>query len=151
MRGPLADLNRASRRGAKLTAMTAADPLASAPLILLVDDNADARDVMGMLLDHKGYRVACAANVSDAMGHIQQQIPAAIVTDLSMPGFSGLDFADVLRQTSATAHIPIIAVSGHTQDDVRQRALAAGITHFFAKPIVDLDGFMRTLASVTAQ
>lgn len=133
--------------------MTTADSRAttSAPLILLVDDNADSRDVTGMLLDHKGYRVAYAGSVAEALTQIRKETPAAIVTDLSMPQLSGLDLVDRLKAAAPTANIPMIVVSGHTQVEVRQQAYSAGVKHFFAKPIVDLDGFMRALADAVAR
>lgn len=129
---------------------TTASRSTPAPLILLVDDNDDSRDVMGMLLTHKGYRVAGASSVAEALARIEHEAPAAIVTDLSMPKLSGLDLADLLKTAAPTATIPMIVVSGHTQSDIRQHAYDAGVRHFFAKPLVDVDGFMRTLAAAVA-
>jgi CheY-like chemotaxis protein len=105
-----------------------------APLILVVDDDADTRDLVDMLLERAGYDRAMAACGEEAVQLLEQQTPALIVLDLNMPGMDGWSVAALVRKHERTARIPILVMTGLTQN-VENAARRAGATAFVLKPI----------------
>jgi PAS domain S-box-containing protein len=112
-----------------LPAMTHGD--AGKPLILVVDDEASARELLASYLNPE-YRIAIAASGIEAVNKAQQLRPDAITLDLSMPGGSGLDALVALKKTPETATIPIIIVSILDQEKV---GFALGAADYLIKPI----------------
>jgi CheY-like chemotaxis protein len=104
------------------------------PLILVVDDDADTRDLVDMLLERAGYARAVAASGEEAVQLLEQQTPALIVLDLNMPGMDGWSVAALVRKHEKTARIPILVITGLTQN-VENAARRAGATAFVLKPI----------------
>src|SRR6185436_6550115 len=92
-----------------------ADAGAAAPTILVVDDERNIRRTLDLVLRGEGYQVAEAATAEDAL-HILESgatpVELAIV-DLMLPGMSGLDLLERVRQAEATRELPIIVISGH--------------------------------------
>jgi len=83
--------------------------------ILVVDDDPDVRESLGMLLMSAGYDVATADNGINAVSHLSRVIPDLIVTDLNMPHMSGVEL--ISRVRSQHPSISIIAMSGDYQGD----------------------------------
>jgi CheY-like chemotaxis protein len=104
------------------------------PLILVVDDDADTRDLVDMLLERAGYDRAVAASGEEAVQLLEQKTPALIVLDLNMPGMDGWSVAALVRKHERTARIPILVMTGLTQN-VENAARRAGATAFVLKPI----------------
>ena len=104
------------------------------PLILVVDDDADTRDLVDMLLERAGYARAVAASGEEAVSLLEQTTPALIVLDLNMPGMDGWSVAALVRKHERTARIPILVMTGLTQN-VENAARRAGATSFVLKPI----------------
>jgi two-component system response regulator AdeR len=112
-----------------------------APLILVVDDDAEVRDLVDMLLVRAGYECAVAASGEEAVSLLEQRTPALIVLDLNMPGMDGWSVAALVRKHEKTARIPILVMTGLTQN-VENAARRAGATAFCLKPI-DAKRFVR--------
>ena len=106
------------------------------PLILIVDDNLDAREMYGMYLEHDGFRYAEAANGVDAIAQTQREKPSLILMDATMPGMDGWDAARALKQDAATRDIPLIMLTAHAFHEHRERAKEAGADGFLAKPVL---------------
>ena len=106
----------------------------SPPLVLVVDDDADTRDLVDMLLERAGYERAIAASGEEAVSLLEQRTPALIVLDLNMPGMDGWSVAALVRKHERTARIPILVMTGLTQN-VENAARRAGATAFVLKPI----------------
>ena len=105
--------------------------------ILVVEDDQAARTMYTMYLTHAGYQVRTAPDGSVAIDQAHRWTPDLIVMDLSMPGFDGLMASKHLKGSPATAHIPILALSGRLT--AREEARAAGCDGFLAKPcLLDL-------------
>ena len=105
--------------------------------VLVVDDDRAARTMYRMFLTHEGYKVRTARDGGVAIDQAHRWTPDVIVMDLSMPGFDGLTASRWLKESPATAHIPIIALSGRLT--AREEARAAGCDGFIAKPcLLDL-------------
>lgn len=103
--------------------------------ILLIEDNADAREALAWLLEHHGYAVRTADNGATALFEAKRQPPDLVITDLAMPVLSGLDLLQQLRQLPALADTPVIVVSGHADVDKRVAGLDLGADDFLAKPV----------------
>ena len=82
------------------------------PVILVVDDNADLRDLVSVKLYQSGYDVKTATNGWDAMRAAESSHPDLVVLDIMMPGPSGLEVCRQLRANPQTTAIPIVLVTG---------------------------------------
>jgi len=87
-------------------------------LILIVDDEDDIRTFLSTLLEDSGFRVQTAADGDEAIARISQQVPDLISLDLVMPGKSGIKLLYELRRNRTWSRVPILIVSGHTNDDL---------------------------------
>ena len=111
--------------------------------VLLVEDEPDSRELLSVVLELCGSRVAAAASVDEALHRLDAAAPAVIVSDLSMPGKDGFQLLRALR--NAGNHAPAVAVTGHAYE--RDRALAAGFAVFLTKP-VEPDVLCSTVAAL---
>lgn len=110
--------------------------MALPPLILIVDDNLDAREMYGMYLQHEGFRWAEAVNGQDALLQTKLEQPALILMDATMPRMDGWEAVRLLKEDAATKHIPLIMLTAHAFDEHRERAMQAGADGFLAKPVL---------------
>jgi two-component system, cell cycle response regulator DivK len=108
----------------------------SVPLVLVVDDHADGREVATRLLMQAGFRVATAINGLDGLVKALSLRPDVIVMDLAMPDLDGLECTRQLGSSSITREIPVIALTAHATPEARTRAAAAGCRAFLAKPFL---------------
>jgi two-component system, cell cycle response regulator DivK len=106
----------------------------SDPLVLVVDDNEDNRDIYAASLRHKGYSVEVASDGEEALAIARRLRPAIVVMDLGMPGMDGWDAIAALRATPETRNTYVIVVSGFADTTSRKRAREAGCDEFIAKP-----------------
>jgi CheY-like chemotaxis protein len=106
----------------------------SGPLVLVVDDYADAREMYAESLVVSGFRVAEADNGVQAIDLARRLGPAAILMDLSLPGLDGWEATRRLKADPRTSHIPVVAVTGHAQTAASTAALDAGCDRFVVKP-----------------
>jgi len=84
----------------------------NAPLVLVVDDDADSRTLLEMALSISGYTVETAVNGRDALESARRNPPRLILLDLAMPIMDGFTFRTEQLRDSALAAIPVICVSG---------------------------------------
>lgn len=111
-----------------------AQELASRPL-LIVEDDRDVAQLLADLLDTLGYQAVQVHRVADAMRHIAQQLPRAVLLDLKMPDYDGIEVIQMLRQDMATRHLPIMVISGASNTEDVEKVLVAGADVFLSKPI----------------
>ena len=112
---------------------------ATPPLILVVDDNEDSRELYADYFDVVGFRVASARHGAEAVRHAQALRPDVIVMDLTMPIMDGWAATRLLRANPRTARIPIIALTGHGFPGAADIARAAGCDRYLVKPCVPAD------------
>lgn len=108
----------------------------TAPLILIVDDNLDAREMYGMYLQHEGFRWAEAVNGQDAITQTQLERPALILMDATMPRMDGWEAVRILKQDASTKDIPLLMLTAHAFQEHRDRAVELGADGFLAKPVL---------------
>ena len=103
--------------------------------ILIVDDEAENRDSLALLLQDEGYSTLSAANGKEALAIVAQNPPDLILLDVVMDDIDGYDVAAAIKANPATASIPIIMVTGHDGRGSHVIALEAGAEAFVPKPI----------------
>jgi CheY-like chemotaxis protein len=118
--------------------------------VLVVDDDADAREPLGMLLSASGARVRVAESAAEAVEAYTKSVPHVLIADLGMPGEDG--YALLERLTSLDPAFPVyaIALSGYAGEEDRTRASHAGFREHLAKPL-DVGRLMTTLARAAEQ
>jgi CheY-like chemotaxis protein len=104
--------------------------------VLIIDDNADAADSMAMLLQIEGHAVAAAYSPEDGLEKAASTSPDLILLDIGLPRIDGCEVARTLRSSGFKARL--VAVTGHGDEDIRQRILKAGFDAHLLKP-VDFD------------
>jgi CheY-like chemotaxis protein len=103
--------------------------------VLVVDDAPDVTEMIALMMSYAGYSVATAFSAAEALDAARTQRFDAIISDIGMPGMSGYQLAEALRALPAYRSTPLIAVTGFTMYEDRQRALSAGFDDFLNKPI----------------
>jgi CheY-like chemotaxis protein len=106
----------------------------AAPLILLVEDFADAREMYRDYLEFSGFRVVTAADGREAIDKARALDPDLVLMDLSLPGIDGWEATRILKSDGATRHLTIVALSAHALAPEGDRARSAGCDGFIAKP-----------------
>jgi two-component system CheB/CheR fusion protein len=103
--------------------------------ILVVDDNADAAESLAMMLQLNGHEVRTALDGPAALEAARAFKPQFVLLDIGLPGMSGYEVAGRLRQRPETQKAVLIAVTGYSQAEDRQRSKEAGFDHHLAKPV----------------
>ncbi len=111
--------------------------------IVVVEDNADSRDVLCTLLTHAGFDCRSSDNGSAGLALIDDVRPVAAIVDIGLPGIDGLELARRIRNGS-NHDIYLIALTGYGQEGDRQMALDAGFDEHLVKP-VDFAALQRLL------
>jgi CheY-like chemotaxis protein len=110
-----------------------------APLVLVVDDVADGREIVSEYLKMGGYELALAADGIEAVQQAQDLLPDVILMDVWLPKMDGLEATRRIKKDEATKHIPVIALTAHGLASAREKALAAGCTAVVTKPFLPED------------
>lgn len=130
-------MTRAIRQGLysrPMHADPAPPPEPLAPLVLVVDDYADAREMYAESLLVSGFRVAEAADGLSAIEQARELAPDVILMDLSLPGMDGWEATRRLKADARTSHIPVVALTGHAMASALDQARLAGCDRFVIKP-----------------
>ena len=109
--------------------------------VLLVDDDAGARDMISAALNEHHARVTAVASAREALQVIRQAPPDVLVSDIAMPIEDGYDLIEQVHELEANngKRIPAVAITAYARVEDRQRALAAGFQSYLAKPIEPAD------------
>ncbi|MEM8614213.1 MAG: response regulator, partial [Cyanobacteria bacterium P01_H01_bin.105] len=102
------------------------------PRILVVEDDINAREIMGRFLQQYDWTVVLAANGQQALDYLSHTVPDLIVLDLMMPGMDGFEFVQILRQTPSWRNIPVIIVTAKTLTAKDQQRLD-GVVRVYQK------------------
>lgn len=129
------------------------DVSAELPLVLVVDDYADAREMCAEFLRFSGFRVEEAVDGIEAVEKATELLPAVILMDLSLPRLDGWEATRQLKKDARTKDIPVIALTGHALAGHAEGAKDAGCDAFLTKPCLPdamLAEVKRVLARVPA-
>ena len=102
--------------------------------ILVIDDEPATQDTLGIFLETEGYQVATAGSGEEALARIESENFDVIVTDVIMPGLSGLEVLERSRQLSPRAEV--ILITGHATVEMAIQALRRGAGDYLQKPFV---------------
>ena len=105
------------------------------PRALVVDDAPDVTEMLSFVLRYAGYEVVPAFSGAQALDAARSASFDVIVSDIGMPGMNGYELAEHVRALPGYERVPMIAVTGFTMYDDRDRALASGFNAFLTKPI----------------
>jgi two-component system CheB/CheR fusion protein len=114
---------------------------------LVVDDDAQALDLLRQLLELEGASVRCATDGAAALALAEQQAPEFVVTDMAQPGMDGLQLLQALRERPALKALPVIALTGVGRPADARRAIAAGFAAHLRKPVT-LNKLLATLREI---
>ncbi|MFN3199628.1 MAG: response regulator [Bradymonadia bacterium] len=106
------------------------------PAVLIVDDNLDLAENLKEVLEDEGVLACLAANGQEALALLEQFEPQMVVTDMRMPGMSGVHLIKQIR----TQHpkVPVVLITAYSQDQQLTEARALGVIAVLQKPL-DLD------------
>jgi CheY-like chemotaxis protein len=106
--------------------------------VLIVDDEADAREILALLLQERGAEVTAVSSAPAALRVLKRRVPDVLVSDVGMPGMDGHALIRRLRTLpeSEGGQVPAVAVTAYATATDNARALAAGFTRHVSKPIV---------------
>ena len=113
--------------------------------VLVVEDNADSRELLQLGLERRGHTVSASADGLEGVEQALAQRPDAMLVDIGLPGLDGYEVAREVRSALGPS-VYLVALTGYGQPDDRARALAAGFDLHLTKP-VDLDELCALLAA----
>ena len=117
--------------------------------VLVVDNNADCRILLSLLLQWYGVEVQTASSVKLALEIFEQWQPDVLVSDIAFPGEDGYALIQQVRSKGGRGKLVLaIVVTGYDCENMSQRALRCGFDLWFTKPL-DLDEFVAVLAGLT--
>ena len=129
----------ASSEAAELTE-SAAEPqpvpesVADRPRLLIIEDEPDLRGYLTKLFTKDGYAVEAAADAATALALLQSNAPDLMITDVMLPGQSGLDILVELRKDEQLARLPVVVLTARADAETAIGAFAAGADDFVVKP-----------------
>ena len=108
---------------------------ANKPCALVVDDAPDVTEMLAMMLSFSGFHVVAVFSAAAALAAARERHFSVIVSDIGMPMMNGYELAQALRALPNYETVPMIALTGFSMYDDRDRALASGFDAFLTKPI----------------
>lgn len=115
--------------------------------VLVVDDNVDSAEMLGLMLPMWGYTTETAHSPSEALAKTATFRPHVVLLDIGLPGMSGYELAARLRELPGIASVPLVALTGYGQEEDRRRTKEAGFAAHLTKP-VDMETLRSLLASL---
>jgi two-component system, sensor histidine kinase and response regulator len=114
--------------------------------VLIVEDDPDSRFALSLLLELEGFEVITASDGTTALSLVDLFNPDLIITDICMPGMSGIELTRHIRSVSRFQSIPIIAITA-APEQAQQLVLDAGACACFSKPL-DIPGLQATAGNL---
>ena len=114
--------------------MSAAARVREQPLVLVVEDYQDAREMYAAYLQFSGFDVVEAGNGLEAIEKAFELLPDIVLMDLALPRMDGWEATRRLKNDERTRHIPIVALTGHALAGHAEGAREAGCDAFVTKP-----------------
>jgi DNA-binding response OmpR family regulator len=121
--------------------------LAVTKKILIIDDDKDWVWMLGIRLQHEGYKVEAAFDAVQAITQTIDLKPDLVLLDIIMPAGTGVGVLEKLRVNAKTINIPVIALTGISDKQTKEAAEKLGISGYFVKP-VDVGKLMEKLKEV---
>ena len=103
------------------------------PLLLVIDDNHDIRELVGELMKDE-YNIATAPNGKEGLRKASKYVPDLIICDVMMPGMDGMEVCAKLKSETITSHIPVLMLTACSLDEQRVQGYESGADGYLAKP-----------------
>ena len=103
--------------------------------ILIVEDNKDSLEILGLRVTAIGYQVIKARNSKEAIAFAEAEGPDLIFMDMELPDADGVKTTAILKQNAKTSHIPVVALTAWMSELWREKALKVGIVSYLLKPV----------------
>ena len=116
--------------------------------ILVVEDDADARDLISHLLERQGYEVLATSGGAQALDLLRETTVDVILLDVMMPEVDGLEVCRRLRRSPETAAIPVVLLTALDDMETRAAGMHLGVSEFLTKPIVKEELYRRVATQV---
>jgi CheY-like chemotaxis protein len=107
--------------------------------ILIVDDSALFRRMLGLMLEREGHQVRSASDGSGGVAAVEARCPDLVIVDLSMPVMDGVAFARRLKGDPAWSRVPVVMLTASSEAEDRGAATAIGVDGFVTKPLRSVD------------
>jgi len=114
------------------------------PLILVIEDHKDTREMLRTLLEMEGMSVVEAGDGPTGVRTAEETSPDLILVDWTLPYLDGLTAMRLIHERDFLHHVPIIIISGHAAPASQEKALAAGCCEYLVKPF-DFDEMDRVI------
>jgi CheY-like chemotaxis protein len=102
---------------------------------LVVDDVDDVTEMLSVLMTHAGYEVSTASSAQEALALARENRFDIVISDIGMPEMNGYQLAQALRTLPGYEAVPMVAVTGYSMFDDRNRSMIAGFNEHVTKPI----------------
>jgi len=132
------------------TSEDSAEPTGPSLRVLVVDDNVDAAQSLGLLLEESGHNVQTAYDGPTALEIAFAHRPNVVLLDIGLPGIDGFEVAKRLRQRADFSSVVLVAMTGYGQVTDKQRSQEAGFNHHLVKP-ANFGKVLQILATVPAK
>jgi CheY-like chemotaxis protein len=103
--------------------------------ILIVEDNKDSREILGLFITKIGCRVIKASNSKEAITYAETERPDLIFMDLDLPDADGIKTTTILKKNPKTSQIPIVALTAWISVLWQEKAEKVGIVTYLIKPV----------------
>jgi len=103
--------------------------------ILIVEDNEDSLEILGLRVTAIGYQVIKARNSKEAIAFAEAEGPDLIFMDMELPDADGIKTTATLKQNPKTSHIPVVVLMAWMSELWREKALKVGIVSYLLKPV----------------
>jgi two-component system chemotaxis response regulator CheY len=103
--------------------------------ILIVDDDATTRRLLGFYLKTRGYEVAYAENGLEGLEKLGAENPNLVISNINMPYMDGIEFVKTVRAGSEHSEVPILMVTTESDPEEQDRAQSAGVNGYLVKPV----------------
>jgi two-component system, chemotaxis family, chemotaxis protein CheY len=111
--------------------------------VLIVEDNADSREMLSFILRYEGYKVVTASDGSEGISQVKNARPDLIISDLEMPNLDGIEMVKTLRHLPEAERVPILILSAYDSESLDQ-AIQEGATQAMRKPF-EVDSLVETV------
>ncbi|CAD5988938.1 Protein RcaC (plasmid) [Planktothrix tepida] len=116
--------------------------------VMIVDDDPVMLDTLARMLRTQGLEVICLAQPDQFWALLTTTDPAALLLDLEMPTYNGLELCRVVRQDPRYSQLPILVVTAHTDPESMRRAFAVGANDVLEKPVVEAELVTRIISRI---
>ncbi len=103
--------------------------------ILIVEDNNDSREILGLFVTKIGHQPIKACNSKEAIACVEAEPPDLIFMDMDLPDVDGVKTTAILKQNPKTSQIPVVALTAWMSELWREKALKVGIVGYLLKPV----------------